>query len=97
MVLGPGWWAISPPVSGPPVGAERKLGRARESHPDHRRHQPMAPSITKHGLGGWCRTVVFCAGLARCAATYVTGSAADRCVRALGLGPVRPGGPAGGL
>jgi len=26
------------PGTGPPVGAERKLGRARESHPDHRRH-----------------------------------------------------------
>jgi hypothetical protein len=33
------------PGAGPPVRAERKLGRARESHPDHRRHQPMAPSI----------------------------------------------------
>jgi hypothetical protein len=38
------------PGTGSPIGAERKLGRARESHPDHRRHQPMAPSITKHGL-----------------------------------------------
>jgi hypothetical protein len=27
------------PGTGPPVGAEWKLGRARESHPDHRRHQ----------------------------------------------------------
>jgi hypothetical protein len=36
--------------TGPPVEAERKLGRARESHPDHRRHQPVATSFTKRGL-----------------------------------------------
>ena len=43
-------WTSSPLELARRSEPNENLGRARESHPDHRRHQPVAPSITKHGL-----------------------------------------------